>query len=50
MAKLPKGVVLDFGLMDNGMWSLIEFNEAWASGLYYCDPEKCFDVIVESQK
>lgn len=47
---LPAGLVMDFGLMDNGEWSLIEFNEAWASGLYYCDPEKCFDVIVESQK
>lgn len=46
---LPSGVVIDFGRLPDGSWSLIEFNEAWASGLYYCDPEKCFDVIINSQ-
>jgi len=48
--KLPRGVVLDFGRTADNGWSLIEFNEAWASGLYYCDPDKCFDVIVASQE
>lgn len=43
------GIVMDFGLLDNGEWAFIEFNEAWASGLYCCDYEKCFDVIVSSQ-
>lgn len=47
---LPRGVVMDFGYTSNREWALIEFNEAWASGLYYCDYEKCFDVIIESQK
>jgi hypothetical protein len=47
--QLPKGVVIDFGRFADGSWGVIEFNEAWASGLYYCDPEKCFDVIVASQ-
>lgn len=47
---LPAGVVMDFGLLNNSDWALIEFNEAWASGLYYCNPEKCFDVIVNSEK
>ena len=47
---LPRGVVIDFGYTENKKWSLIEFNEAWACGLYYCDPEKCFDVIIESQQ
>jgi hypothetical protein len=47
--NLPNGVVIDFGMLPNGEWALIEFNEAWASGLYYCDPLKCLDAIVESQ-
>lgn len=46
---LPRAIVMDFGRLKNGTWNLIEFNEAWASGLYYCDPERCFEVIVESQ-
>jgi hypothetical protein len=47
--KLPRGVVIDFGRFHDGGWAVIEFNEAWASGLYYCRPDKCFDVIVASQ-
>lgn len=47
--KLPRGIVMDFGMFPSGEWALIEFNEAWASGLYYCDPEKCLDTIEESQ-
>lgn len=46
---LPNGVVIDFGRQPDGKWSLIEFNEAWASGLYYCTPELCFEVIQASQ-
>lgn len=48
-AKLPRALVIDFGRHLDGSWSLIEFNEPWASGLYFCDPERCFDCIVESQ-
>lgn len=47
---LPKGVVIDFGRLENGDWVLIEFNEAYASGLYYCDPYLCFPVICASQE
>ena len=47
---LPPGVVMDFGRTKDNIWKLIEFNEAWASGLYFCDPEKCLDVIIESQQ
>lgn len=46
---LPRGVVLDWGQDAYGTWSLIEANEAWASGLYDCDPEKVFDTIIASQ-
>lgn len=45
---LPRGVVIDFGWLD-GKWVLLEANEAWASGLYDCDPAKVFDVVEASQ-
>lgn len=48
--KLPAGVVIDFGLTPTGEWMLIEFNEAWASGMYYCDYNKCLDVVIASQE
>lgn len=48
--QLPRGVVLDFGQDDRGVWSLIEANEAWASGLYDCDPSEVFDTVVASQE
>ena len=48
--RLPKGVVIDFGQLENGEWGLIEFNEAYGSGLYYCDPRPAFDVIINSQQ
>lgn len=47
--NLPRGVVIDFGRLENGDWSLIEFNEAYASGLYYCDPYLAFEAIIHSQ-
>jgi hypothetical protein len=50
ITKFPNGVVLDFGQDDCGHWHFIEANEAWASGLYDCDPSKVFDVIVASQE
>lgn len=45
---LPRGAVLDFALTDKGDWIFVEANEAWASGLYYCDYDKCFDSIIQS--
>ena len=43
------GCVLDFGLTDRGNWIFIEPNEAWASGVYNCNPDECLKVICESQ-
>ena len=43
-------VVMDFARLADGSWSLIEFNEPWASGLYLCNPDKCFQCVVASQK
>lgn len=48
-SDLPHGIVIDFGRRSDGTWSLIEFNEAYASGLYYCDSTKAFEVILASQ-
>jgi hypothetical protein len=45
----PRGVVLDFAYTERGDWCFIEPNEAWASGIYGCDPTKCLDVIEASQ-
>lgn len=45
----PRGVVLDFAYTSKKEWCFIEPNEAWASGLYGCNPEKCIDVIEASQ-
>lgn len=46
----PRGVVLDFGYMDNGEWAFCEPNEAFASGVYSCSPTSCLDVIEASQQ
>lgn len=46
---LPPGCVLDFGVNEKGEWLFIEPNEAWASGIYNCDPNKCLEAIVGSQ-
>jgi len=47
--ELPSGIVMDFGYNSDREWALIEFNEAWASGLYYCDVSKAFNTIIKSQ-
>jgi hypothetical protein len=44
-----KSVVMDFGLLENGEWALIEFNECPFSGLYYTDYEKAFECIINAQ-
>ncbi len=45
----PRGIVLDFAYTSKHEWCFLEPNEAWASGLYGCDPELCIDVIEASQ-
>ncbi len=53
---LPRGVVIDFGttkpraFSQDLEWSLVEFNEAWACGLYYTQYDKAFDCIIASQE
>lgn len=47
-SKVPKAIVLDFGIIKEKGWALIEANPAWCSGLYACDAVKALGVIVES--
>lgn len=47
--NIPYGIVLDFAKLSDGKWVFLEVNEAWASGLYDCDPVACLDVIANSQ-
>lgn len=49
-ANPPRAIVADFGRHPDGSWSLIEFNEPWCSGIYYCDADKCFDCIIKTQE
>lgn len=42
--------VVDFGVIKGKGWAVIETNEAWASGLYHCDPEQALNVIAEAVK
>ncbi|MCT2560928.1 ATP-grasp domain-containing protein [Chryseobacterium herbae] len=48
VSTLPAAIVLDFGIIKEKGWALIEANPAWCSGLYACDAEKALEVIVES--
>lgn len=46
---LPKAIVIDFGQLADGQWAVVEANEPWASGIYDCNPDACFEVIVAGQ-
>ena len=48
--RYPRGVVLDFAYLASKEWCFIEPNEAWASGIYGCDPTRCLEVIEASQE
>lgn len=46
---LPNAVVMDFGRIYGRGWCFIEANEALFSGIYDCNPDEAFKVIIESQ-
>ena len=48
--ELPEGFTLDIGLLRTGHWAVIEFNPAWASGIYACDPFGVLECLVASQQ
>ena len=37
--------VVDIGLIKDNGWAVIESNQAWASGIYGCDPYGVLTVI-----
>ncbi len=47
---LPRATVLDFGLIQNRGWAVVESNGAWASGIYGCDPVAALEVIRHAGK
>jgi len=47
---LPNSLVMDFGMEQDGTWSLIEFNNPPFCGLYYTNYEKAFEVILSAQR
>ncbi len=46
--EFPPGTVLDFAWSKELGWFLLEQNQAWASSIYSCNPEKCLDVVAAS--
>ncbi|MCU7618843.1 ATP-grasp domain-containing protein [Chryseobacterium sp. PBS4-4] len=46
--SLPPSIVLDFGIIKDNGWALIEANPAWCSGLYASNAKKALDVIIKS--
>ncbi|WP_082891085.1 ATP-grasp domain-containing protein [Chryseobacterium glaciei] len=47
-STLPNAIVIDFGIIKEKGWALIEANPAWCSGLYNCNAETALEVIVDS--
>lgn len=45
---IPRACVVDIGILDDGSISLIEFNPAWASGVYGTKPDLALECIVNS--
>jgi hypothetical protein len=42
---IPPGVVVDVASLESGEYCLIEFNPAWASGIYGSDPLRALKSI-----
>ncbi len=42
--------VIDVGIIPGLGWAIIESNQAWASGIYGCDPVAALNVMAESVK
>lgn len=43
--QMPPAVVIDIGHIANRGWAIVEANEAWASGIYGCDPQLVLGVL-----
>ena len=42
--------VIDVGIIPKLGWAIIESNQAWASGIYGCEPTEALKVMAESVK
>lgn len=42
---LPRGAVVDVGVITGRGWAVIEQNAAWGSGIYGCDPTAVLEVL-----
>lgn len=47
--EAPWSFVIDVGLLDFGVWAVVEFNPTWASGIYGSDPAAVLDCLEYSQ-
>ncbi|MEM7560867.1 MAG: ATP-grasp domain-containing protein [Planctomycetota bacterium] len=43
---IPDAFVLDVGEIRDRGWAVVECNECWASGIYYCDPVKVLATLL----
>lgn len=43
---IPRAFVLDVGEIRERGWAVVECNECWASGIYYCDPVKVLATLL----
>lgn len=42
---LPRGAVVDCGILEGKGWAVVEQNAAWGSGIYGCDPVEVLQVL-----
>lgn len=42
----PRAFVLDVGLIEERGWAVVEVNECWASGIYYCNPQQVLQALL----
>lgn len=47
---LPKTIVIDLGMLENGQWVVVEANNVINSGLYDCDPDVVLECIEKSKR
>lgn len=43
--EAPEAVVVDVGEIEGRGWAAVEANQAWASGIYGCEPEGVLRVM-----
>jgi hypothetical protein len=46
--ECPPAFVLDVGIIAERGWAVVECNEAWASGIYACDPEQVLATLLRA--